>query len=162
MKLSKILDRIDGFKLQGNIEEEVKEIRCDSRLVEPGDMFVAIVGFKTNGHEYVEMALQKGASVIAVQDGEFDVSKIPTKNIILNTEPIIDPSLWKLVPKGMVVSAISSETPIFFVDSIFIGIHAALEHVPIAVTVAGITCFQNALNPFFPPAIKAYIVYIIK
>ena len=70
--------------------------------------------------------------------------------------------MWKLVPKGMVVSAISSETPIFFVDSIFIGIHAALEHVPIAVTVAGITCFQNALNPFFPPAIKAYMLYIIK
>ena len=29
-----------------------------------------------------------------------------TKNIILNTDPITEPSLWKLVPRGIVVSAI--------------------------------------------------------
>ena len=34
--------------------------------------------------------------------------------MILNTLPIIEPSLWNDVPKGIVVSAISSETPIFF------------------------------------------------
>ena len=75
MKLSKILEGIEGFKLQGNAEEEVKEIRSDSRLVEHGDMFVAIVGYKTNGHEYLEMALEKGATVVAIQDGEYDIDK---------------------------------------------------------------------------------------
>ena len=86
MKLSKILEGIDGFKLQGNAEEEVKEIRCDSRLVETGDMFVAIVGYKTNGHEYVEMALEKGATVVAIQDGEFDVEKIPAGVTVIIAE----------------------------------------------------------------------------
>lgn len=86
MKLSKILEGIDGFKLQGNVEEEVKEIRCDSRLVENGDMFVAIVGYKTNGHEYVEMALEKGATVVAIQDGEFDVEKIPAGVTVIIAE----------------------------------------------------------------------------
>ena len=81
-----------------------------------------------------------------------------TKNIILNTEPIIEPSLWKLVPIGIVVSAISSGTPIFFAHSTFIGIEAALEHVAKDVTVGGIIFFQKALTPFFPADINAYNV----
>ena len=85
-----------------------------------------------------------------------------TRNIILNTDPIIDPSLWKLVPSGIVVSAMSSGTPIFLAHSIFTGIEAALEHVANAVSVDGNTFFQNLFIPFVPPAIHAYIVYIIK
>lgn len=65
----------------------------------------------------------------------------------------MDPSLWKLVPKGMVVSAISSDTPIFLEHSIFTGIEAADEHVAIEVMVAGIIFFQKLLKPFFPTAI---------
>ena len=60
-----------------------------------------------------------------------------TKNIILNTLPIIEPSLWKLVPRGIVVSAISSGTPIFLAQLVFTGIEAADEHVAKAVSVAG-------------------------
>ena len=65
-----------------------------------------------------------------------------TKNIILNIDPIIEPSLWKLVPSGIVVSAISSETPIFLAHSIFTGIDAALEQVASDVNVAGNTFFH--------------------
>ena len=74
-------------------------------------------------------------------------------------EPIIEPSLWKLVPKGIIVSAISGETPIFLEASAFTGIEAADEQVPKAVTVAGIIFFQNATTPLFPPAINAYNEY---
>ena len=66
MRLSEVLDRIEGIQIRGNIETEITEIKCDSRLVNEGDMFVAIVGYKTDGHVYVESALQKGARVIAV------------------------------------------------------------------------------------------------
>ena len=80
-----------------------------------------------------------------------------TKNIILNTEPIIEPSLWKLVPSGIIVSAISGETPIFLAAVTFAGIDAAEEHVASDVIVAGIIFFQKTIIPFFPPAINAYI-----
>ena len=79
-----------------------------------------------------------------------------TKNIILNTEPITDPSLWKLVPNGIIVSAISFDTPIFLAQSVFTGIDAADEHVLIAVAVAGKIFAQKALNPLAPPAMNAY------
>ena len=83
------------------------------------------------------------------------VPNSPIRNIILNTEPIIDPSLWKLEPNGIVVSAMSDGTPIFLLACIFEGIHAALEHVPNAVAVGVKAFFQNLLTPVFPPAKNA-------
>ena len=73
-----------------------------------------------------------------------------TKNIILNTEPITEPSLWKLVPRGTVVSAISSDTPIALAHLMFTGLDAADEQVEIEVAVAGNIFFQNALTPSLP------------
>ena len=74
----------------------------------------------------------------------------------MNTLPITDPSLWKLVPSGIIVSAISFDTPIFLAQSILTGIDAADEHVDTDVTVAGKMLAQKAFNPFAPPAINAY------
>ena len=54
-----------------------------------------------------------------------------TKNIILNTPPMIEPSLWKLVPNGIVVSAISSDTPMSLAALMLAGILAADEQVEI-------------------------------
>lgn len=86
MRLLEILNGIEGLESVGNVECEVNEIKCDSRLVNPGDMFVAIVGFKTNGHAYVETAIQKGATVIAIQKGEYDVSMIPSSVTVIIAE----------------------------------------------------------------------------
>lgn len=65
-----------------------------------------------------------------------------TKNIILNTLPIIEPSLWKLVPSGIVVSATSSGTPMFLAQAVFTGIDAALLQVARLVNVTGRTFLQ--------------------
>ena len=78
------------------------------------------------------------------------VPKSDTKNIILKTLPIAEPSLWKLVPRETVVSAISSGIPIFLAHSIFTGTLAAEEQVPRAVSPAGIIFFQKALIPLVP------------
>ena len=86
MKLLDVLSRIEGLQIRGNSDIDIKEIRCDSRLVENGDMFVAIVGYKTDGHNYVEMAIEKGATVIAVEDGHYDISTIP-ENIVVVVSP---------------------------------------------------------------------------
>ena len=79
-----------------------------------------------------------------------------TKNIILNTLPITEPSLWKLVPKGMIVSTISSGTPIFLALLILAGMEAADEQVEIDVAVAGKMFCQNLLTPSLPAEMKAY------
>jgi len=48
-------------------EVDIKGIAYDSRAVNPGDMFVAITGYKTDGHAYINSALKSGASVIVCE-----------------------------------------------------------------------------------------------
>ncbi len=46
-------------------------MRYDSRAVQPGDLFVAVRGFATDGHAYIGMALKKGAvAVVCEQAGK--------------------------------------------------------------------------------------------
>ena len=77
MRLSEVLDRIEGIQIRGNIEIEIAEIKCDSRLVNEGDMFVAIVGYKTDGHVYVESALQKGCFSLCRYKAHYNLQTIP-------------------------------------------------------------------------------------
>ena len=69
-----------------------------------------------------------------------------TKNMILNTLPITDPSLWKLVPIGIVVFETSPDIPISFVALMFTGILAADEQVASAVPVGAKIFCQYSFN----------------
>ncbi len=77
MKLKQILQGIEGIKTKGELELEIPSITNDSRNVEKGSMFIAVKGFETDGHEYIEQALKKGARVIMVQEGA-DIKKYLT------------------------------------------------------------------------------------
>ena len=61
MKLSEVLKGIEEIEVRGDLEIDVPSIAYDSRKVENGGMFVAIVGFKMDGHNYIESAIQSGA-----------------------------------------------------------------------------------------------------
>lgn len=51
-----------------DMELEIGSICYDSRRVEPGDVFVAIRGFKTDGHIYIEDAISRGAAVLVCEE----------------------------------------------------------------------------------------------
>ena len=46
----------------------IRGITYDSRGVSPGDLFVALVGAVSNGHDYLEAALKLGAAALLVED----------------------------------------------------------------------------------------------
>lgn len=48
----------------------IRGITYDSRDVSPGDLFVALVGAVSNGHDYLEAALKLGAAALLVEDEE--------------------------------------------------------------------------------------------
>lgn len=77
MKLSEVLKGIEEIEVRGDLEIDVPSIAYDSRKVENGGMFVAIVGFKMDGHNYIESAIQSGAKIIAMQEGVYDAGMIP-------------------------------------------------------------------------------------
>ena len=67
MKLNELLNGT-GIDL-GFIKEdtEIVSITCDSRRVEPGCLFVCIVGTAVDGHIYAETAQSAGAAAVVVQ-----------------------------------------------------------------------------------------------
>jgi UDP-N-acetylmuramoyl-L-alanyl-D-glutamate--2,6-diaminopimelate ligase len=67
MTLSKLLANTEVLNVQGNIDIKVSGIAFNSAEVKPGDVFVCISGFKTDGHKYVSDALEKGAVAIVAE-----------------------------------------------------------------------------------------------
>ena len=72
MKLSEVLKGIEEIEVRGDLEIDVPSIAYDSRKVENGGMFVAIVGFKMDGHNYIESAIQSGAKDFIVKPFQAD------------------------------------------------------------------------------------------
>jgi UDP-N-acetylmuramyl-tripeptide synthetase len=56
-----------GRLLQGSSETEITGICYDSRKAGPGTLFVAVPGFKTDGHEYVADAVARGCACVVVE-----------------------------------------------------------------------------------------------
>ena len=76
MRLLEIMRDCEIIETRGNLEIDISEIKYDSRNVKSGDMFIAIVGFKTDGHNYIGTAIENGARVIVMQEGKLDISLI--------------------------------------------------------------------------------------
>ncbi len=69
MELKKILVGIDGLKAKGDLDVEVKGLESNSKNIKEGYMFIAIKGFATDGHKYVNDAIEAGAKVVMVEEG---------------------------------------------------------------------------------------------
>ena len=68
MILANLLSEIEYTCLQGDINTDITNIVYDSRLVRPGSLFVCIRGFVTDGHRFVQKAIDAGAAAIVVED----------------------------------------------------------------------------------------------
>ena len=69
MELKKLLVGLEGIKAKGNVDIEIKGIENNSKEVKEGYMFVAIKGFSTDGHQFVENAIENGAKCVMLQEG---------------------------------------------------------------------------------------------
>lgn len=69
MLLRELLETLPVASVTGSIDVPVQAIECDSRRVVPGGMFVAIRGGQERDrHEFVPDALDRGATVVVVED----------------------------------------------------------------------------------------------
>ena len=69
MELKKVLAGLEGLKAKGSLDIDIKGIESNSKNIKPGYMFFAIKGFNTDGHDYINNAIEAGANVIMVQEG---------------------------------------------------------------------------------------------
>lgn len=79
MNLESVLTGIEYELLWGNLNQKIDYISYDSRKVKPNSLFVCIKGFNTDGHKYIQAAIDKGAVAILVQD---EVTEIPDVTIL--------------------------------------------------------------------------------
>ena len=79
MKLKQMLRGLEGLKVKGDLEIEIQGIADNSKKVERGFLFVAIKGFKVDGHKFIENAIESGATAIMIEEGcNLKEIKIPT------------------------------------------------------------------------------------
>lgn len=64
MKLKELFAGIDLLEMTADPELDILNVAYDSRKVTPGDLFVAISGFATDGNRFIPMAMEKGAVAV--------------------------------------------------------------------------------------------------
>src|SRR5213595_3376056 len=67
MQLKVLARAIAPHRVIGSLDREVESIAYDSRRVQGNTLFVAIRGEKSDGHQFVDQAIEQGASVIVAE-----------------------------------------------------------------------------------------------
>lgn len=81
MKLRDLLKEIEIVDVHADLDTEISGISYDSRKAKDGDAFFAVVGFESDGHRFIPMAAEKGASVIVCQNApEIDIPYVAVKD----------------------------------------------------------------------------------
>src|SRR5437667_1337052 len=70
MQLKTLVAAIPIRHVIGTLDRPVESIAYDSRRMQRNGMFVALRGEKTDGHEFIGQAIEKGASVIVTEREE--------------------------------------------------------------------------------------------
>ena len=81
MTLDRIIEGCNVVAVRGNLSAEIHSVCNDSRKVAPGALFVAVKGFASDGHNYIDSVVSKGAAAIIYED-ESKVSNVP-ENVAL-------------------------------------------------------------------------------
>ena len=79
MELKKLLVGLNNLKAKGDLEVDIKGVERDSKKIKPGYLFVAIKGYTSDGHDYIEQAIEAGAVAILVEEG-FDLKQANIPN----------------------------------------------------------------------------------
>ncbi|MBM3860607.1 MAG: UDP-N-acetylmuramoyl-L-alanyl-D-glutamate--2,6-diaminopimelate ligase [Verrucomicrobia bacterium] len=67
MKLTEIMETVQAMAVEGSLDRDITGITCDSRRVMPGNLFVAVRGAQTDGHRFVNMAIDRGAAAVVFE-----------------------------------------------------------------------------------------------
>lgn len=67
MNLNKILQNIPITKQIGSLDKDLSDIVFDSRKATPNTLYIALKGTIADGHQFIPMAIEKGATVVVCQ-----------------------------------------------------------------------------------------------
>jgi len=71
MELTQLLNSVHAIKVTGEVQrKDVADIVYDSRKVQKNSVFVAVKGYKSDGHKFLQDAINKGAVAVVVEDND--------------------------------------------------------------------------------------------
>lgn len=69
MELTQLLNSVHALQVTGEVQRrDAADIVYDSRKVQKNSVFVAIKGYKTDGHKFLQDAINKGAVAVVVEN----------------------------------------------------------------------------------------------
>ena len=84
MLLSQLINTLQTIQVIGYTDDfEFDNITIDSRQVKKGTLFIAIKGYKTDGHLFIQQAISNGASVVVLEDDSKISEQIFIKNNVV-------------------------------------------------------------------------------
>ena len=91
MKVTALLDNFNNdIEKIGHLDPEINNIEFDSRRVTPGTLFFALKGIHTDGHKYIDKAIELGAKAVCISESlekyypEIVYLKVPDTKIALS------------------------------------------------------------------------------
>ena len=78
MKIEEVLKGIETISVSGAKDIVISGVDFDSRKVKNGSLFVAVKGYKSDGHDYIGSAIESGASAILCEK----IPENPKKGVV--------------------------------------------------------------------------------
>ena len=66
-RISELIKAADVIRTSGDTDAEIGALTYDSRNVAAGDCFFAVVGVKSDGHDFIAAAVERGARAVVCQ-----------------------------------------------------------------------------------------------
>lgn len=67
MKLRELLQQVSYVEVRGSLDKDIQDIVYDSRKVKDDYLFICIEGMQTDGHKYIDDAVNRGAAAIVIE-----------------------------------------------------------------------------------------------
>ena len=89
LTIAEILQATQGTLIQGNPNTEITQVSTDSRTLKQDDLFVALVGEKFDGHNFLEGVCQQGAIGAVVSKPVTDASQLAPPIIVQVNDTLV-------------------------------------------------------------------------
>jgi UDP-N-acetylmuramyl-tripeptide synthetase len=79
MRLQQLVEGVEEIEPWGELLEDpvIEDVVLDSRRVEPGSLFAALPGEQVDGHDFIDQAVEAGATAIFAQSDRRDAISAP-------------------------------------------------------------------------------------
>lgn len=90
MTIEKLIEFCKPISVSGITPDTLGKLRQDSRAIKKNDIFIAVKGTKSDGHDFIEDAIQRGA-VLIISEKEIQTNNNTAVLVVKNTRKLLGP-----------------------------------------------------------------------